>query len=159
MGHRRFLPKDHPYRRNRKDFDGTIEKCLPPKYQDRLAILREVNKLDVVLGKGDRAVAVPDWSVWKKKLVFWKLLYWPVLSVRHCLDPMHITKNVCGNMLNTLMDTGGTSKDSLATRLDMQHLGIRKELHAMALEDGLFELPVASWSLKKEEKCAYFFLQ
>ena len=26
MGHRRFLPKDHPYRRNRKDFNGTIEK-------------------------------------------------------------------------------------------------------------------------------------
>ena len=34
MRHRRFLPKDHPYRRNRKDFDETIKKCLPPKYQD-----------------------------------------------------------------------------------------------------------------------------
>jgi len=39
MGHRRLLPKDHPYHRNRKYFDGTIEKCLPPKYQDGLAIL------------------------------------------------------------------------------------------------------------------------
>ena len=66
-----------------------------------------------------------------------------MLSVRH-LDPMHITKNVCGNTLNTLMDTGGTSKDSLATRLDMQHLGIMKELHLVALEDGQFKLPVAS---------------
>ena len=26
MGHRRFLPKDHPYRRNRKNFDRTIDK-------------------------------------------------------------------------------------------------------------------------------------
>ena len=66
---------------------------------------------------------------------------------------MHITKNVCANTLNTLMDTGGTSKDSLATRLDMQHLGIRKELHPVELENGQFELPVASWTLKKEEKC------
>ena len=65
---------------------------------------------------------------------------------------MHITKNVCRNTLNTLMDTEGTSKDSLATRLDMQHLGIRKELHPVALEDGQFELLVASWTLKKEEK-------
>ena len=24
-GHSMFLPKDHPYRRNRKDFNGTIE--------------------------------------------------------------------------------------------------------------------------------------
>ena len=66
---------------------------------------------------------------------------------------MHITKNVCANIVNTLMDTGGTSKDSLATCLDMQHMGIRKELHPMALEDGQFELLVVSWILKKEEKC------
>ena len=59
---------------------------------------------------------------------------------------------MCGNTLNTLMDTGGTSKDSLATRLDMQHLGIRKELHPMVLENGQFELSVVSWTLKKEEK-------
>jgi hypothetical protein len=39
MGYCRFLPKDHPYRRNKKDFDETIEKCLPPKYQDRHVIL------------------------------------------------------------------------------------------------------------------------
>ena len=67
---------------------------------------------------------------------------------------MHITKNVCANTLNTLMDTGRTSKDSLATRLDMQHLGIRKELHPVGLENGQFELLVASWTLKKEEKHA-----
>ena len=63
MGHRMFLPKDHPYRRNRKDFDGTIEKHLPPKYRDGPAILREVNKLEVVLGKEDNAVAALDGSV------------------------------------------------------------------------------------------------
>ena len=63
MGHRRFLPKDHPYCRNRKDFDGTIEKRLPPKYRDGPAILREVIKLEVVLGKGDNTVTVPDGSI------------------------------------------------------------------------------------------------
>ena len=66
------------------------------------------------------------------------------MSVRHYLDPMHTTKNVCANTLNTLMDTGGTSKDLLATRLDMQHLEIRKELHPVELENGQVELPVAS---------------
>ena len=70
MGHHRFLPKDHPYRRNKKDFDWTIEKHLPPKYHDGHAILREVNKLEVVLGKGHNAVAAPDGSVWKKKNQF-----------------------------------------------------------------------------------------
>ena len=78
------------------------------------------------------------------------------MSVRHCLDPMHITKNVCANTLNTLMNTGGTSKDSLATCLGMQHLGIRKELHPVELETGQFELLVASWTLKKKEKRVLF---
>ena len=67
MGHHRFLPKYHPYRRNRKDFNGAIKKCLAPKYGDRPTILQELNKLEVVLGKGDNAVAAPDGSVWKKK--------------------------------------------------------------------------------------------
>ena len=73
-----------------------------------------------------------------------------MLSVRHYFDPKHITTNVCGNTLNTLMDTRGTLKDSLATCLDMQHLGIRKKLHPIALEDGQFKLSVASWTLKKK---------
>jgi hypothetical protein len=36
----------------------------------------------------------------------------------------------------------------------MQHLEIRKELHPVELENSQFKLPVASWTLKKEEKCA-----
>ena len=46
MGQRRFLPKDHPYHRNRKDFNGAIEKRVAPKYRDGPMIL------EVVLGKG-----------------------------------------------------------------------------------------------------------
>ena len=30
MGHRRYLRRDHPYRRNRKSFDGNVEKDLAP---------------------------------------------------------------------------------------------------------------------------------
>ena len=63
---------------------------------------------------------------------------------------MHITKTVCANTLNILIDTGGTSKDSRATRLDMQHLEIRKELHPV----DQFKLLIASWTLRKEEKRA-----
>ena len=37
----------------------------------------------------------------------------------------------------------------------MQHLEIRKVLHPVELENGQFELSIASWTLKKEEKCAF----
>jgi hypothetical protein len=35
MGYHRFVRADHPYRRNKKAFDGTIEKChvLKESYQ------------------------------------------------------------------------------------------------------------------------------
>ena len=52
------------HHRNKNDFDRTIEKRLPPKYRDGHAILREVNKLEVVLGKGHNAVAVPGRKNW-----------------------------------------------------------------------------------------------
>jgi hypothetical protein len=70
MGHCRFLPRDYSYRGNRKDFDGTIDKRKPPNYQDGHAILRELNKLEAVLGKEDNVVAAPDRSIWKKKISF-----------------------------------------------------------------------------------------
>ena len=52
------------------------------------------------------------------------------------------------------MHTRGTSKDSLATCMDMKHMEIRNELHPVELENGQFKLSVASWILKKEEKRA-----
>ena len=39
----------------------------------------------------------------------------------------------------------------------MQHLGIRNELHPMALEDGQLELPVASWTMKDEKRALISF--
>jgi hypothetical protein len=75
--------------------------------------------------------------------------------IGHCFlyitvfDPMHITKNVCNNTLNTLMSKG-TVKDSLETHMDM--LGLRKELHPITLEDGQRKLPIVLWVLKKEGK-------
>ena len=38
MGHRRFLPKYHPYRRNKKSFDGTREDHSAPEIRDEANI-------------------------------------------------------------------------------------------------------------------------
>jgi len=32
MGHHKFLHMDHPYRRNKKDFDGTVDRRKPLEY-------------------------------------------------------------------------------------------------------------------------------
>ena len=63
-----------------------------------------VKDVQVVFGKGEGAVPVPKDAdgrapMWKKKSIFWELPYWHVLEVRHAIDVMHLTKNVCVNLL------------------------------------------------------------
>ena len=70
MGHRRFLRRDHPNHRNRKDSNGSVDKRQPPKYGYGNVILKEVSTINFVLGKGDRAVAAPNESFGKKKNLF-----------------------------------------------------------------------------------------
>ena len=40
---------------------------------------------------------------WKKKSIFFELPYWEHNLVRHNLDVMHIEKNVCDNIIWTLL--------------------------------------------------------
>jgi hypothetical protein len=54
--------------------------------------------------------------LWKKKSIFFKLLYWKDNLLRHNLDVMHIEKNVIDNILRTLLDIKGKSKDNLQAR-------------------------------------------
>jgi hypothetical protein len=52
IGHRRFLRADHTYRKNKKAFDGTIEKRRAPKIHSGEHVFRMVKDLKVLLGKG-----------------------------------------------------------------------------------------------------------
>jgi hypothetical protein len=50
--------------------------------------------------------------MWKKKSIFWELPYWQVLEVRSTIDVMHLTKNLCVNLLG-FMGVYGKPKDTL----------------------------------------------
>ena len=52
---------------------------------------------------------------WRSKLGrkhIFELDYWKELLLRHNLDVMHIEKNVCDNVLGTLLNLEGKSKDT-----------------------------------------------
>ena len=55
MGHRRFLSMEHPYRKNKKSFYGKIKDRLAPWTLFAKDILTKVNKLKVILRKGNEA--------------------------------------------------------------------------------------------------------
>ena len=51
MGHRRWLPKNHPYRSMDKQFDGTRETRNPPPHFSGSDVYRQVKDVSIVLGK------------------------------------------------------------------------------------------------------------
>lgn len=91
-----------------------------------------------------------DWL--KKRSIFFKLEYWELNKLRHNLDVMHIEKNVCDNLIGTLLDISSKTKDDLNARLDLVDIGIRPELHPTVDDKGKQILPPAPFTMSRENK-------
>ena len=102
MGHRRFLLASHLVRKKGKYFEQKAEHCMKPKHH----MFAMVKDLKVVFGKGScsQSIASEDGhaAMWKKNSIFWELPYWEVLDVCHAIEMMHLTKNLCVNLLGFL---------------------------------------------------------
>ncbi|WMV45750.1 hypothetical protein MTR67_039135 [Solanum verrucosum] len=79
------------------------------------------------------------------------LPYWKNNLIRHNLDVMHIEKNVCDNIIGTLLDIEGKTKDNLNARHDLKEMCIRSELHPTQ-RDGKWCYSEACYSLSSAEK-------
>ncbi|XP_073133518.1 uncharacterized protein [Henckelia pumila] len=146
-GHRRFLPTNHPYRRQKKAFNGKLELNPAPKPLTGHEILERVERINYCSGKASRKQTMQGEvvSCWKKKSIFFELEYWKHLHVRHVLDVMHIEKNVCESLIGTLLDIPGKSKDGVAARLELVEMNLRIDLAPKMGEKKTF-LPAACYS-------------
>ncbi|TXG66340.1 hypothetical protein EZV62_007615 [Acer yangbiense] len=156
MGHRRFLPQCHPYRKQKKSFNGQQEFDPAPEPMTGEEILSKVNRLSFCMGKGRKRKksGSPDLTSmigWKKKSIFFELAYWKSLHVRHILDVMHIEKNVCDSIIGTLLNIPSKTKDGLAARLDLKEMGLRDDLVPKVGNKRTY-LPPAYYTLSKDEK-------
>ncbi|KAL8156659.1 hypothetical protein AgCh_001665 [Apium graveolens] len=152
MGHHTFLPLTHPYRKRKNDFDGTIETRVAHFPLTGKEVFERVKDIDVVLRKRYKK-PTPN-SIWKKRSIFWDLPYWEHLQVRHCLDFMHIEKNVCESIIGTLLNIPGKTKDGMKARLDLQELGVRAELAPQQSGKRAY-LPPACYTLSRKEKISF----
>ena len=159
LGHRRFLPRDHHYRKLKKAFNGLTENVVAPAPSTGVEIYEKVKNLNVTYGKLSNKpskrqrqnIESPQICGFKRISVFYDLPYWKLLYVRHCLDVMHIEKNVCDSLVSTLLNVQGKSKDGHKARLDLVEMGIRPELAPQQRGSRTF-LPPASHTLSKKEK-------
>ncbi|PKA54906.1 hypothetical protein AXF42_Ash000742 [Apostasia shenzhenica] len=62
---------------------------------------------------------------------------------------MHIERNIYDNIIGTLLNISGKSKDGLNTRLDMMNIGIRQQLVPKVQENRTFLL-YACYTFTKE---------
>ncbi|XP_050875974.1 uncharacterized protein LOC127079634 [Lathyrus oleraceus] len=133
MDHRVFLPEDHKYRSNVRNFNGSIEDRPPPEL---LTWEQISNKLKDVNNDFGRLQNKSNNGPWKKKSIFFELPYWKHNTLRHKLDVMHIEKNIFDSIIGTLLDIPVKTKDHKNARLDLKEMGIKKKLHPKEVDQG-----------------------
>ncbi|XP_042486512.1 uncharacterized protein LOC122066739 [Macadamia integrifolia] len=164
LGHRRFLPSDHRFRRDRRTFDGHEEHKGQPEPLSGYEVLEQLEGVQFPpFGRDDdgkkgrkrkRSLKQPDLPLnWKKKSIFFDLPYWKDLIVHHNLDVMHIEKNVCDSIIGTLLDLKDKTKDTMNACLDLKDMHIRPDLHPQIIEgkNKVF-IPSACYSLSTKDK-------
>jgi hypothetical protein len=151
--HHRFLPHNHRYRKNKKDFFiGRVEKDVtPPRLsgEELHDVVSEYN--DIVFGLQLGKQKFPGFGLthnWVKRSIFWELSYWKTNLLRHNLNVMHIEKNVFENIFNTVMDVKGKTEDNIKARLDVALFCNRKNMELICDESRVAK-PRASFVLEK----------
>ncbi|PNY02971.1 hypothetical protein L195_g026293 [Trifolium pratense] len=152
LRHRRFLKRNHPYRRLKTAFNGSSENEIASQALTGEQVYDKVKDVNVIFGKGQKQTAVK--KKWKKRSVFFNLPYWSSLDVRHCIDVMHVEKNVCDSVIGTLLNIPGKTKDTKNARLDMVELGIREQLAPQSTGKRTY-LPPACHTLSKKERKSF----
>ena len=89
---------------------------------------------------------------WHKKSIFWELPYWKNLLLRHNRDVIHIEKNFFENIMNTLLNVPGKTKDNKKSRKDLPDICSRSELHIKS--NGNVHVPI--FRLSSEAKTTLF---
>ncbi|GJY74320.1 retrovirus-related pol polyprotein from transposon TNT 1-94 [Tanacetum coccineum] len=125
VGHRRYLPYNHPFIKQKKAFNGQQEflPALIPMTGEQI-----YNEVQHIENK-----------------------HWRHNSVPHCIDFMHVEKNVAKSLVETLLHVPRKTKDGVNARLDLAELGVKPELFAIQEEDKT-TLPPAGYTLTNAEK-------
>ncbi|KAL4385879.1 hypothetical protein GQ457_09G021950 [Hibiscus cannabinus] len=140
-----WVEPNHRFRTDKHSFDGTEEYRIAPSPPTGTDVLRQLEALNGILD-----------GPWKKKSIFFSLPYWEHQLLRHNLDVMHIEKNICDNILGTLIGKEGKNKDTYKSRLDLVEMGIRSVLHPQTRTGrSTLYLPQASYQMTASEKNSF----
>jgi hypothetical protein len=143
--HSRFLPYNHRYRKNRKDFFvGRVEKDVAPLRLSGEELHDVVSEYgDIVFGLQPGKQKFPGFGLtynWVKQSIFWEFPYWKTNLLPHNLDVIHI--------FNTVIDVKGKTKGNIKARLDVALFCNCKNMELICDESRVAK-PRASFVLEK----------
>ncbi|XP_074298247.1 uncharacterized protein LOC141629085 [Silene latifolia] len=149
-GSHRFLEENHQYRKRKKAFYGKTEHRPAPLFLSGKEYHKRVMNITTEFRKPYRPP--PDGVYHTKRSIFWDLPYWEHLSVRHCIDVMHVEKNVFDSIIGTLLNMPNKTKDGVKARYDMVARG-RFEVKPVEKGKRTY-LPPTCTTLSRKEKMA-----
>ena len=126
---------------NKSTFDSTCELDGHPVVPDGEDILRQLEC------QNPNDAGFPC-----KKSAFFDLSYWNDNLIRHNLDVLHIKKNVMDNIIGTLLDMKGKTKDNLKAWNDLRKMGLRSKLHLVTKNNGKTYMPAACHTMSNVNK-------
>ncbi|XP_023759575.1 uncharacterized protein LOC111907998 [Lactuca sativa] len=132
-GHRRFLPYDHPFRRQKRAFNGQQEFSPSPEPMKWEEVY---NKVKFIINKWGKVSKGKEAEIQQSTTG---------------RDFMHVEKNVGESLTGTVLNVPGKKKDGYKGRLDLVHYCLKLELHPK-IEGNNTTLPAAGCTLTKEEK-------
>ncbi|XP_021754565.1 uncharacterized protein LOC110719895 [Chenopodium quinoa] len=148
---RKFLDPSHPWRHDKRNFDGKLKERSQPIPLNGIYIENMLSDFSNAFGKKQKKPRrdVDDPNPWRKIPIFFdELPYWKHCSNIHNLDVMHIEKNVFA----TLLDISWKTKDNLSGRRDLVELNLMLELQPIELEDGSEEFQRSRFWMSLEQK-------
>jgi hypothetical protein len=151
---RKHLSRYHPYRKKKKEFNGFTEERVARTPLTGSQVYERIKNVETKYGKCYKSKSKKG-VLWKKVSPLWDLPYWRDLSVRHCLDVMHIEKNVCDAIIGTLLNMPGKTKDNENVRKDMKKRNIRPDLWPVEKSGAggtKTYLPPACYTMSRKEK-------
>jgi hypothetical protein len=118
--HRQFLPPDHPFRQDNKNFTkGVVVTDRPPAMMTGAKIGQQID--GIVANPKGGFVGYGEQHMWTSKSGLTWLPYYDLL-LPHSIDVMHTKKNVAEALWATIMDIPDKSKDNIKARVDLAAL-------------------------------------
>ena len=149
--HRQFLPLDHPFRQDIKNFTkGVVVTDPAPRMMTGAEVHAQIDAL--VPNEEGGFVGYGEQHMWTHKSGLTRLPYYDDLLLPHNIDVMHTEKNVAEALWATLMETE-KSKDNPKARVDLATLCDRPNQEMQPPRGGkTWKRPKADFILKKEQR-------